>query len=390
MSHSILIGQSRIADALGSAVSSGRIAHAYLFHGPEGSGKRAAALQMAASLFCKEGYSAVPCGECVECTRIFSIGHPDVHLMMPYPNDTSVDAIKERLTLIGENPYAVVDFERRPSLDSYDTVSNKQVIYSRERIGAELRREMSLSSVEGGYRVAILTDAHRMNASAANAFLKLLEEPGGRTVFVLTSDRPDKLLPTIRSRCQLVRFPRLSDAEVADALVVRLEMDPVDAQTVARMADGSFSRAIDLASSDDLFSLRSLVIDYLRASFRPDGDKVIDFAEKFSRMGRESLKFFLQLMLGWFRDLLMYKNVGSAAPIVNVDREVEIHTFCQNLPSAHLESMIDLVEQASFLVERNMNLRLVFIVLAQALSRAMKGEPVEKLVASLSEEPLVV
>jgi len=95
-------------------------------------------------------------------------------------------------------------------------------------------------------------------------------------------------------------------------------------------------------------------------------------------------------MLGWLRDLLLFKNVGEAAPIVNVDQVVEIRKFCTNLPSAQLESMIDLVEEAVILVERNMNLRLTFIVLAQMLGQAMKGEVGGGLVASLSDEPLLV
>jgi len=249
---------------------------------------------------------------------------------------------------------------------------------------------MSLSSVEGGYRIAILTDADRMRSDAANAFLKLLEEPGDRTVFILISDRPDRMLPTIRSRCQLLRFTRLSDEEVATALKERIQMDDSVARTVARMADGSYSRALDLASSEQLFALRTFVLEYLRATFKPDIDRVTDHAERLNRMGRENLKFFLQLMLGWLRDLLLFKNVGEAAPIVNVDQVVEIRKFCTNLPSAQLESMIDLVEEAVILVERNMNLRLTFIVLAQMLGQAMKGEVGGGLVASLSDEPLLV
>lgn len=390
MDRKVLIGQERIAESLKAAVSAKRVAHAYLFYGPEGSGKKAAALELAAALLCERTNEGTACRTCNACSRVFRVGHPDVHLMMPYPNDIGIEAVTERLSLLAENPYAVVDFERRPSLDSLDAVSNKQVLYVRDRIAQDLRREMSLSSVEGGYRIAILTDADRMRSEAANAFLKLLEEPGDRTVFILISDRPDRMLPTIRSRCQLLRFTRLSDEEVATALKERIQMDDSVARTVARMADGSYSRALDLASSEQLFALRTFVLEYLRATFKPDIDRVTDHAERLNRMGRENLKFFLQLMLGWLRDLLLFKNVGEAAPIVNVDQVVEIRKFCTNLPSAQLESMIDLVEEAVILVERNMNLRLTFIVLAQMLGQAMKGEVGGGLVASLSDEPLLV
>ena len=390
MGNVLLIGQERIAETLSASVAANRVAHAYLFYGPEGSGKKAASLQLAAALLCEHPADGVACDTCNTCSRVFSVGHPDVHLMMPYPKDTGIEAVRERLRLLAENPYAVVDFERRPSLDSMEAVSNKQVVYVRDRIAQDLRREMSLSSVEGGFRIAIITDADRMRVEAANAFLKLLEEPGDRTVFILTSDRPDRMLSTIRSRCQLIRFSRLSDEEISSALFERIQLDESVSRTVARMADGSFSRALDLASSDELFSLRTLVIEYFRASYKSDSEQVTNYAERLNRMGRETLKFFLQLMLGWLRDLLLYKIVGGEAPIVNLDQTVEIERFCKNLPSARLESMVELVEEASILVERNMNLRLTFIVLAQTLGQAMKGEVVNGLVASLSDEPLLV
>ncbi|GMQ82591.1 MAG: DNA polymerase III subunit delta' [Rhodothermia bacterium] len=390
MMNRLLIGQDRIAETLRAAVTARRVAHAYLFYGPEGSGKKAAALELAAALLCEQNDKGAACGACNVCSRVFRVGHPDVHLMMPYPNDIGIEAVTERLGLLAENPYAVVDFQRRPSLDSLDAVSNKQVLYVRDRIAQDLRKEMSLSSVEGGYRIAILTDADRMRSEAANAFLKLLEEPGDRTVFILVSDRPDRMLSTIRSRCQLLRFIRLTDEEVSTALTERIQLNKSVAQTVARMADGSFSRALDLASSEELFALRTFVLDYLRASFKPDIDRVTDYAERINRMGRENLKFFLQLMLGWLRDLLLFKNMGESAPVVNLDQVEEIRKFCINLPSAQLESMVALVEEATILVERNMNLRLTFIVLAQTLGQAMKGENVGGLVSSLSNEPLLV
>jgi len=390
MAKSLLIGQGKIAAALATAVESSRVAHAYLFHGPEGAGKRAAAIDFACSLLCERPLQGAACRECNACSRAFKLGHPDLHVMMPAPNNVSFESVAERIKILAANPYAVVDFERRPSLDAYDAQSNKQVIYSKDDIGQELRRQMSLAPVEGGYRVAVMTDADRMRTEAANAFLKLLEEPGDRTVFVLTSDRPDRMLATIRSRCQLQRFSRLADEEVASALIDRRSLDEGAAQTLARMADGSYSRALELASNQELISTRTLVVDYLRAAYANDSDLVVGFAEQFNRMGRETLKFFLQLTLGWLRDLLLYRTLGDEAPIINLDQFTELRRFSENLPDARLEAMVDLVDEASRLVERNMNLRLTFIVLAQALRQAMRGESVSGLVVSLTDEPLAV
>lgn len=390
METSQLIAQETIAAALATAVKSNRVAHAYLFYGPEGTGKRAAAIDFAGSLLCERPQNGAACRECNACSRAFKLGHPDLNIMMPAPNDVALDSVTERIKILAENPYAVVDFERRPSLDAIDAQSNKQVIYSKDDIGKELRRQMSLAPVEGGYRIVVLTDADRMRAEAANAFLKLLEEPGARTVFILTSDRPDRMLSTVRSRCQLLRFSRLADEDVATALIERRSLEESTAKTLARMADGSYSRALDLASNEELISTRTLVLDYMRAAYKNESDLVVGFAEQLNRMGREPLKFFLQLMLGWLRDRLLYQAVGDEAPIINLDQFAEIRRFCEKLPDAQLEAMVGLVDEASRLVERNMNLRLTFIVLAQALGQAMRGEAARGLVVSLSNEPLSV
>ena len=389
MPETVVIGQKRVLQTIAGAVGSNRVPHAYLFFGPDGVGKRAVAIELAAALLCSSPSEGMSCGRCSACTRVRRLGHPDVKLMMPVPKDTPVEAISERLQLLAGDPYATVDFERRPTLDSIGGTSNKQVMYSVDTIGKDLRREMSFKPVEGGYKVAILTDADRLRTEAANAFLKLLEEPGSKTVFVLTSDRPNRLLPTVRSRCQMLRFDRLPDEEIASAIAERLNLPSSTAKAVARMADGSYSRAVDLASSEELFSTRSAVLEFMRAAYTGDGVQVVDHAERLQRMGREPLKFFLQLILGWLRDLLLYRSTGDKTVVVNLDQIESIHSFCRRLPQARLESMIDLVEEASDLVERNVNVKLCFIVLAQELGSAMRGNPVGGLVVSLSDEPLI-
>src|SRR5690606_11296350 len=121
-------------------------------------------------------------------------------------------------------------------------------IYHVERIREEITQTMSFRPVEGRYKITIMTDADLLNDSAANAFLKLLEEPTPRSVFILTSRRPDQLLPTILSRCQRVRFDPLAPELIEEALITRKGVDPEFASAVARMADGSYADALDLAA----------------------------------------------------------------------------------------------------------------------------------------------
>lgn len=387
MSWERVIGQQRVTDALRRAVERGRVAHAYLFHGPDGSGKRAAAITFAQALLCERPGQA-PCGQCSACTRAGRFVHPDLQVQIPRPKDTAAEVIRLRLDRLAEDPYATVDFRRRATLDDPTASTNKVVQYSVGLVNEELRRAMSFRPVEGGYKVAIVTDADALRKEAANAFLKLLEEPTPNTVFVLTTSRTDRLLPTIVSRCQQLRFDRLSDDDVAAALVARQNLPAALAATIARMADGSYSRALDLAASEELLDSRSTVVEFLRASFQAwsHADKMSEHVETLSRLGREQLKFLLGLMLLWIRDVMLYRERGGDAPIVNVDQATEIAGFSDNLPDADPETMTGLVEGAIELVDRNVQPRLVLTTLAVKLADAMQGRGNGRLYAPLTDQ----
>jgi DNA polymerase-3 subunit delta' len=186
-----IINQQRVIEALKREISQQRVGHAYLFHGPDGVGKRAVAFALAQTLQCKERKTggeiadAVACGVCSACMKAQKMMHPDIHVLFPYPTDAKPEDIAERLRFFSENPYAPFDYVRRPSLNDPNKVSNKQAIYTVARVNEDLRRSMSFKPVEGQYKVVLLTDVEAMRLEAANAFLKLLEEPAGSTVFIL-------------------------------------------------------------------------------------------------------------------------------------------------------------------------------------------------------------
>ncbi len=389
MAWKTVVDQPRVVDALKRAIDSQRVAHAYLFYGPDGTGKRAAALAFAQALQCAEG-SSEPCERCESCRKVGALIHPDVHLLMPYPKDTDASDVAERIKRLAANPYAAVDFVRRPSLDDPSKTSNKQVMYHLQRINEELRRSMSYKPVEGRYKFVLIMDAHLMNARSANAFLKLLEEPGEQTVFVLTAPRVDQLLPTILSRCQRLRFDPLSADGLAEALENREEIDARKAQTYARMADGSYTRALDLLENEDLMIHREMVVDFMRYSFIRKTDKVADLVQEIQRLGRERVKGLLQLMLSWIRDLVLYKTLGADAPLVNVDQAEAIARFCSNVPDADLEAMTELVEDAIMLTERNVHLGLVLMSLATSLRKAMRGHHEGRLYVPLADPSAMV
>ncbi len=372
MAWTSILDQERVVETLRRALSQERVAHAYLLHGPDGVGKRAVALELARALQCTE-QTAEACGECRACQKTHRMVHPDVHVLFPYPSDVDESDVAERIKRFGENPYAVVDFERRPSLSDPEESSNKQVMYHLHRVEEELIDPIKYRPGEGDYQVFIVTDAEKMNRKAANTFLKALEEPPPQTVFLLTTDRPEQLLPTILSRCQRLRFDPLLPESIEEALIERKDADPNAAAMLARMADGSYSHALDLLQNEVLMTSRELVLDYFRAAYTQKVDSLTSCVQDISNQGREQVKSILRLMLRWVRDLMLYRSMGEEAPLVNVDQKEAIARFCRNLPNADLENMVALVEEAIHLTERNVRRSLVLTALAQSLARAMRG-----------------
>lgn len=368
-----IIGQHRVRDALRRMLSSGRVAHAYLFHGPEGTGKLAGALALARALQCSDPVSGDACGQCAACVKTAKGLHPDIHVLMPVTKDTDDNERSQRIQKVWEDPYQPADMESLPSLTGKGDASNKQIWYRIENIHEWLRKPMSYHRVEGRYRVAILIGAERIREEAANAFLKLLEEPGKQSVFILITDRVDHLLPTILSRCQQIRFDPLSSEEIAAAMEDR-GAAPGLSMMLARMSGGSVRKAIALAGNEDLLSTREEVLDYLRESFRGHGDKVVTMVDRLSRPGREAVKFQLSILLSLLRDLLLLQHTGQSDLLVNLDQMEALQNFVSKLPDARIETMIEAVEQTFMLVERNVNVRLALVTLSLSLRAAMRGD----------------
>jgi DNA polymerase-3 subunit delta' len=216
-----LVGQDRVERALGQAMRGRRLAHGLLFSGPSGVGRERAARGLAAGLVCeRQGddlvHAPFGCGECRGCRRALAGSHPDVHLVM-----SEAEAVRRGLQS--------ADGKKQPSPDILvDTVR-------------ELAVRLRMASFEGGARVAILLDAHRMNVSAQNALLKTLEEPAEGTWIILVVPHERTVLPTIASRCLRLAFAPLSEADVARVL---RGQGVADAEVRARHAEGSVARAL--------------------------------------------------------------------------------------------------------------------------------------------------
>ena len=316
MTLASVLGQTRAVEALRSALRSDSVHHAYLFGGPEGVGKELCAIGFAQALNCLQS-PGEGCGECHSCTRIARRSHPDVTWLMPEEEQVA-------RKLAGRS-----DFAQTPSRD----IRVEQV--------RKLQDRLSFHALEAKTKVAILASAQAMNLQAQNAFLKTLEEPPAQTVLVLIASSPDKLLPTIRSRCSKVHFAPLPTALLEERVKQERGLDSTTASLVAVRAGGSLSRALGF----DLKRLarRREVIEQFEALARDDAKGWLRFAEE-QGGSRDDAEEALGILTTWTRDVGVHKAGG--AQLANQDLLALATTAADRSSEAGLHRQQLLIDQA--------------------------------------------
>lgn len=226
-----IFGQPKAVKFLSRALSGNRLAHAYLFTGPDGVGKATTARHMAAILFCREEVDAVPCGHCGGCLKFASDNHPDFIHILPEGAGIKINQVRE------------------------------------------LKKKLGFSPLESTMRVTLVEDVHTMRREAANSLLKLLEEPPPDNLLLLTADEAEPLLTTITSRCQVIPFYPLPPAEAADVL---MRLDPSasreDSLTLAALAEGCPGRAMTL-DAEGLLQLHNEILTGLLDAYESEAER---------------------------------------------------------------------------------------------------------------------
>jgi DNA polymerase-3 subunit delta' len=366
-----VIGQERVKKQLLDLFSGGRLAHAYLFQGDEGVGKDATALELARVLHCERG-QVEACGTCLSCIRAGKLQHPDIHFVTALPlgkGESKGDAPTEKLTQ--EEVDGIREQFSKKAANPYHTVAIPRANVIKLNSIRELRRESALSTSGKKRRVIILSCAEDLNEESSNALLKTLEEPSGGTLFILTTAFPDRLLPTIRSRCHTIRFDPLPPEDIGRELVRREEVKEDDARLVAHLSMGSYSRALGLLQ-EDIAGERKKVVETIRTilggSFLRLMDTVDDLAEA---KNRDRVTRFLNMMSVWFRDAMVLREGGT---IMNVDQRADLESFNAKFPKADLPTVLEEMSNAVSLVQRNGYIPLVLIRLSIRLKRIILSE----------------
>ncbi len=328
-------GNGLVVRTLERSLAEGRLHHAYLFAGPAHLGKTTLALQFAQALNCAE--AAPPCGACNACARVASGLHADVRQISVDPE-------------AAEGPRTVIGIEAVRDLIS----------------SAHLR------PYEGRTRVFIIHGADRLSQDAANALLKVLEEPPPDVVILLTSDNADTILPTIRSRCQTLEFSPLPVDEVARILREEEGVSAEQSEVLARLSRGRLGWAVGASRDDTLYAVvhqrLERIADVAEAGVESRFGYADELARRFQRdraAGREELYLWLQ----WMRDLLLMQH-GKGERIVNLSWRATLERQAASLTPAQVVRWAHDIMQTIERLDRNANPRLALEALMLEAPRA--------------------
>lgn len=372
-----IIGQEAVKNQLTQSVREGRIAHAQLFVGPEGSGTLPMALAYLQYLSCHGRTDADSCGTCPSCLKYGKLAHPDLHMVFPVNTTKSVTKHPMSSKFLPEFRQAVSDNAYMGLFDwlEFIGIGNKQGNINVDE-AAELLRSLSLKAYEGGYKVVCIWMAERLNGSSANKLLKIIEEPPEKTVFILIAESVEPILPTILSRTQLIKFPAPTMPEIAAGLQERTNLDEQRANRIAYLAEGNFNEALRLAGDNDEAHLyEELFIHWMRMSFKKDIISIMGWIDEVHSMGRERQKRLLSFALNVFRESLML-NYG-ASEIVHMDGKLLAFTkkFAPFFNEVNCMKFTEEFNLAISHIERNANPRILFLDLSVKVIQYLLAKP---------------
>jgi DNA polymerase-3 subunit delta' len=314
MSFAKIRGQDNALSFLKASLKNNRLSHAYIFCGPEGSGKFLAALNFAKAIMCQNALSCEPCDNCPSCKKIDAKSHPDLFVLRPEKEGGSVK----------------IDDIR------------------------QLIKDIYLKPFEAKKKVYIIDEAQSMKHEAANALLKTLEEPPTDSMLILITDNLKSLFHTIVSRSQVVRFYPLKADVIKDILIKEHALEEYKAHVLSKLASGRLGEAVKY-KDDNLFQNRSLIIN--KVSKRSLSEL------SFDELPKQDLKLCLNIMLTWFRDILSAKAGVDDSMLVNIDKKDMISSEAGKLSFKYLEDIINSIILTLGYLDQNANAKLAMNVL---------------------------
>lgn len=316
-----IIGHDDVVNHLQNAIQMGKVSHAYIFNGEVGAGKKTLASAFAMSLQC-EKHGTDPCMECDSCKRALSKNHPDI------------------ITITHEKPNSI----------------------GIEDIRIQLIDDVSIKPYTGPYKIYILNEAEKLTLQAQNALLKTIEEPPAYAVILLLTENAEILLPTIRSRCVMLKLRNIKDQLIKKYLMEQMEIPDYKADVCVAFAQGNMGRAIMLATSEHFNEIKEEAVHLLREINDMDVD-ALEAAVKRVVSYKMNITDYLDVISVWYRDVLIYKATKNVDQVVFSDQLRFIKDRASKSSYEGIENILDGIEKAKARLKANVNFELTMELL---------------------------
>ncbi|MEG1634406.1 MAG: DNA polymerase III subunit delta' [Rikenellaceae bacterium] len=379
-----IIGQDKIKKQLIENVKNGRIPHAQLFSGLTGYGSLAMAMAYAQYVNCENRGEEDSCGKCGNCYKYNNLQHPDLHFIFPInksphavgstdSGDIVSDNLIDKWREIFNNSKPKGYFSLSSWYDVLELSKNSQGTISRAEAN-DLIEKLSFKSFEGGYTVVIIWLAEQMNESAANALLKLFEEPADKTLFLFISHNSEKILKTIISRTQLVYIKPVDNNSVKE-YVLSKGLNNYDSENIAHLSQGDICEAellLEHLNSGELNENFNYFVSLMRLCFSVNYLALLPWAESMAALGKEEQKEFLTYSIKLLRDSYSL-TIGLSELTFTYNYETQfLQKFHPYVHHQNIEKLIEEFEKCSYHLSQNVNSKTVFTYFTLAVSKLIK------------------
>ena len=354
------------------AVQTNHVAHALLFDSPVGGAGLALAWAFATYINCEDKQPTDACGRCASCIKMRKLVHPDYYQIFPLPRtpkegeDLMAELTPAWRSFLEESPYRTLS----DWLVHINATNNQQGIIPVKE-SRQIISKLSLKSFEGEYKIMLLWQPELLNIQAANALLKILEEPPTKTLFLLVTNQSDKLLTTIISRTQRVAVKAFSDKEVMEHLIQKGVAEQ-QAKHIAYLAEGNMAEALRSLKEADGQSPHEWFANWLRKCYLHDYDALVKLADEFDNVGKEKQKGRFDYALSILRDLFLLKN--DATPLLRLaDEELDfIKKLSGSISIPAFENIITEISEGYYHLERNARAKILFLDISLFVARVLK------------------
>lgn len=369
-----IIGQERVKKILKNIYSSNKISHAYIFYGKEGIGKDAVAIEFAKLINCENKIDGIEaCDNCPSCRQISTLNSTTFKFITALPSGKKETSEEDNPvnTLKDDDYETFLEEISKKSKDNYYKVTIPNANDIKISSVRQIKKEIYLTGEKGKKKIFLISNSDLMNPQSSNAFLKILEEPPGDALIILTTSRLNAMLPTITGRCQKIRFDTINKEDLTNFLLkFKSDLKTSEAELYADISDGSILKCKSITESYFL-ELREKMIEMLIALVTNRSITLSNIINEIVvAKDKEKIRQFLHLIIIWFRDVILVSN-GEKSNIINKDKTERLEKFSKLYKTDNYK-IINFVEDSYKELDQNLNMELLLMNLVFRIKSEFK------------------